>query len=191
MTKGPPPLYVFLGGGAAIGLLIGFIAFRLVGGPISEPQPSLAQATPTPTPAEMTNAQLRTATRAYVSRLRRFNSEFRETDQREEDADRAKFYAITEADKSEETKRKAWDSMTNKMLARRASFQRAFTDNFFADAQLLDQQLRKRCNPAALTLNAPPFERELLEHGGRLAGIDPIGDLATYLERLEKELPAQ
>jgi hypothetical protein len=80
------------------------------------------------------------------------------------------------------------------MKSRSDHFEDSFRANYLIDAQLLDKELRKRVNIQALITD--PGSGPFIPKGkpgwaleGKLAGPNPVGDLANYLKSLAKQLP--
>jgi hypothetical protein len=159
---------------------------------------------PSPVPrhlayTDMTNEQLRDATMKYVSRLRKFNDDFQTADRRIQDKEwndsRSQSLALSPEEKTKpevQARLSAeWNARTSRMIERRNKFQESFKSNFLVDAGLLEQELKKRTDPGALTgLGNFNEGEDTLRIGGMLAGVDPVGGVANYLEYLAKQLPA-
>jgi hypothetical protein len=141
--------------------------------------------------SEMTNEQLRDATLKFVTRLRKFNSAFQTEDRRLSDQGDVKFREVFSSNDPDAAKRRdaIWQQNVQQSMARRSKFQASFKDNFLVDARLLEEELKKRVDPAALTGISEYGERPIAINDGMLAGVDAVGEAAGYLERLAKLLP--
>ena len=149
--------------------------------------------------SEMTNAELSDATMKFVDRLRKFNSDFRRTDDALTIKDWFDFQAIVEkmpdSEKEKPGVQQRLKEIQNEVVVRIASrlgkFEDSFQANYLVDAQLLDKELRKRVNIKALITDPGSgtiLKGRIIALDGKLAGPDPIGDLANYLDSLGKQL---
>jgi hypothetical protein len=79
-----------------------------------------------------------------------------------------------------------------RIMSRSGKFEDSFQANYLVDAQLLDKELKKRVNIKALIADPGSgaiLKGRIIALDGKLAGPDPIGDLANYLDALGKQLP--
>jgi hypothetical protein len=77
-------------------------------------------------------------------------------------------------------------------MARTGQFEDAYRANYLIDAQLFDRELRKRSNIKTLITDPGSGtikKGRIIALDGKLAGPDPVLDLANYLESLAKQLP--
>jgi hypothetical protein len=148
----------------------------------------------------MTNAELRIATEKFVARLRKFNSDFRRTDEPISVKEWLEFTEIVQKIPEEERAKpevqKRLSVIQNEVLARKmdryGKFEDAYQANFLVEAQMLDKELKKRVNIKALITDPGSgaiLKGRIIALDGKLAGPDPIGDLANYLDSLGKQLP--
>jgi|HubBroStandDraft_6_1064221.scaffolds.fasta_scaffold405346_1 hypothetical protein len=74
-----------------------------------------------------------------------------------------------------------------RIMSRSGKFEDLFQANYLVDAQLLDKELKKRVNIKALITDPGSgtiLKGRIIALDGKLAGPDPIGDLAKYLDAL-------
>jgi hypothetical protein len=108
--------------------------------------------------SDMTNVELRAATEKFVARLRKFNSDFRRTDEPISTKEWQEFteiiQKIPEEERTKPEVQKRLSVIQNEVLARKmdryGKFQDAYQANFLIEAQLLDKELKKRVNIKAL-----------------------------------------
>lgn len=147
---------------------------------------------------QMNNEQLRDATIKFVNKLRQFNSDFRRTDDQmtvQEWSELSKIISKIPDQEKPETQNRITEirnQVIGQHTARMGQFEDAYRANYLIDAQLFDRELRKRSNIKTLITDPGAGiikKGHIWALDGKLAGPDPLLDLANYLESLAKQLP--
>ncbi len=134
----------------------------------------------------LTTDELRAHALDWAAKMRTFDRMFREQRAQKEDSERQG--QMANRGKSAEEQRALWQQQTNGMLSDYRQREQDFKQVYLGTAVALRDELINRYIRVGAVPPKPLRWNTVFENQA-LAGVDPIGEAATYLEQLARELP--
>jgi hypothetical protein len=143
--------------------------------------------------SDLSNAQLRAAALSLASQMRVFEASHREREDLQRAGDMARrreaLKGLTTREEIEEQGNAIWDAERLRDDASSAARGKVFATQYLPKAIAVRDELFARQGIVGSHGIRSPYHSVALDRGGLLAGVNPIGEAATAIERLARTLP--